>query len=254
VKSHIPIVQVAVPLVGAVQALPQRPQLLVVPSGVSQPLATTPSQLAKPVLQLPIAHAPEVQAAVPLGGAAQVTPHAPQLVVVLVAAHMPLQQLCPGVQRVPHAPQLFTSVCVFAQVPPQGIVPDTQGSVHVPIEQLCPAVQRVPHMPQLFTSVCMFTHASAQLVKGMGQVKPHMPMVQVAVPFVGAVQARPHMPQFAVLVFVLTQVVPHVVDGAMQVVAVHRPALHDWPAMHDIPQTPQFVVVSRAAHIPPQHD
>jgi hypothetical protein len=112
--------------------LPQRPQCaLVVASSTSQPFATLPSQLAKPAAQRS-SHAPAVQAATPFA---------------------------PDGQRVPHAPQLFTSELTesshpLARSPSQFAKPALHPSPHTPLAHwaapLAPAAQRVAHVPQLF--------------------------------------------------------------------------------------------------------
>jgi hypothetical protein len=46
--------------------------------------------------------------------------------------HVPALQVPPGPQAWPQVPQLFTSVCVFTQVPLQLVWPDGQVVAHVP--------------------------------------------------------------------------------------------------------------------------
>ncbi len=66
--------------------------------------------------------------------------------------HAPLMHAWPGSQRLPHAPQLFGSVAVFAHVPPGHAV---AGALHTqaPIAHVPPDPQRMPQPPQLFGSV-----------------------------------------------------------------------------------------------------
>jgi hypothetical protein len=55
--------------------------------------------------------------------------------------HAPPRQLCP------QAPQLFGSVCVFVQAPPQK-VGLAAGQVHAPALQVCPPVHTAQLEPQ----------------------------------------------------------------------------------------------------------
>ncbi len=48
----------------------------------------------------------------------------------------PAMQVEPPVQRMPQPPQFRLSVCVFAQVPPQAVVP--VGHAHMPLVQVAP--------------------------------------------------------------------------------------------------------------------
>lgn len=101
---------------------------------VSQPLATLPSQLAKPGLQAK-PHTPFVQPGVALGRAGQ---------------------------AVPQPPQLVGSVCVLTQTPEQLVWP--VGQTQFPPTQARPAGQMLPHVPQLLALVCVLTQAPPQLV------------------------------------------------------------------------------------------
>ena len=71
------------------QVVPQAPQLVVVLSWVSQPLAGLLSQSPKPVLQAPRVQVPVAQLAAALGKL-QATLQAPQSVVVFVGRSQPL--------------------------------------------------------------------------------------------------------------------------------------------------------------------
>src|SRR2546428_5626158 len=74
VKSHVPLLQTAVPPAGAEQVFPQVPQLLTSVLVLTQVLP----HLVKPLLQVK-SQAPELQNGVPLAGAlVQVLLHAPQ--------------------------------------------------------------------------------------------------------------------------------------------------------------------------------
>jgi hypothetical protein len=79
VSPHAPAAHVAVALAPAGHALLQRPQCAVLVCVLaSQPLVASPSQLAKPVVQVE-PHAPAVHVAVALARAGQATPQRPQL-------------------------------------------------------------------------------------------------------------------------------------------------------------------------------
>jgi hypothetical protein len=71
------------------QARPQTPQLVVVLSCVSQPLAGFMSQSPKPVLQAPLVQVPVLQLAAAFGKL-QATLQAPQSVFVFVGFSQPL--------------------------------------------------------------------------------------------------------------------------------------------------------------------
>jgi hypothetical protein len=129
---------------------PQPPQLFTKALvSTSHPLAGSPSQLAKPGLQLPSPQVPAVQTAVPLGSAGQTWPQAPQLFTSSLTSTSqpfaglpsqltkpPLQAPRPQVPAVqvavmfgsvghtwPHAPQLFTSLLVLDPHPLVGQTP-----------------------------------------------------------------------------------------------------------------------------------
>jgi hypothetical protein len=120
-------------------ALPHIPQLLMVLSGVSQPLAAIPSQSPKPALHMAITHAPAEQPAVALASV-HALPHIPQLAaLVRVSTSQPLALL-------------------RSQLPK----PIWQSASHVPLSQmataLAPAGQRFPQLPQLSGSTAGLTH------------------------------------------------------------------------------------------------
>ncbi|MEZ4405194.1 MAG: hypothetical protein R3A52_01705 [Polyangiales bacterium] len=102
------------------------PQLVGAVSAASQPLASTPSQLAKPAAQAPSAQVPVAHDAVALARE-QTAPQPPQLLAVLSAASQPLAALP-------------------SQSPkPAGHV----GATHAPPVQTRPAAQAAPQAPQL---------------------------------------------------------------------------------------------------------
>jgi hypothetical protein len=189
--TQVPLAQDAVALAGA-QGVLQAPQSVKVLSGVSQPLDRSSSQLPNPevhvVMQLPVA-----QLAVALAGAVQGVPQAPQLVAVLSAAQLPLQQAwllvvqsaqlvpqvvllvlgthAPPLRQVPvpqthvvpeHTPPVGQATHVPPQhFPPVQVVPSVapaQGLLvtQLPLVQAWPAEQVLPQAPQLLTSVLRF--------------------------------------------------------------------------------------------------
>jgi hypothetical protein len=149
----------------AVQACPQVPQLAAVLRFVQ-----TPPQQPWPAAQA-CPHVPQLfrsvwvltqvplHATVPLGQLLthvpfrqccwelQVTPQAPQLLLVFKSVHTPPQQGWPAAQAFPQAPQLEASVWVLAQVPLHGVWPD--GHWQTPPTQVAPVAQALPQVPQL---------------------------------------------------------------------------------------------------------
>src|SRR5579871_1300312 len=116
------------------QRLPQLPQwlgsMLVL---TSQPLATTPSQSAKPALQLPILHTPPTHAGVPLG----------------------------TTQTVLQPPQWFGSLLVLVSQPSVGLLSQSEKpGLQLPILHTPPAhagvalgtTHTLPQLPQWFGS------------------------------------------------------------------------------------------------------
>jgi hypothetical protein len=89
-RAHVPLAQLDVPFAAA-QGIPQPPQSAAVARLVSQPVAALPSQSPKPALHEAITQAPPAQAGAAPGNA-QVAPHAPQSVIVVMAVSQPF---CP---------------------------------------------------------------------------------------------------------------------------------------------------------------
>jgi hypothetical protein len=209
--THRPFAQVA-PAFANWQMLPQAPQLVaVVAVLVSQPLASVPSQLAKPVLQAARKQAPVRQPATPL-----------------------VRE-----QTVPQALQLFGSFGRSRQTPEQFVVGDAQVEVHMPPEQTVPAPQTMPQVPQLALSVWSARHVPVQLVcpDGQTQLRPEHE--------VPPVQTVPQAPQLALSVARSRQLPEQFVCVAAQVVA-HAPRVPPigtwqvWPATQMVPQAPQL--------------
>jgi hypothetical protein len=122
-------------LAGAPQALPQLPQLPVLfVVFTSQPSAGSPSQSAKPPLQLAIAHFPAMQRLVPFA----------------------------RLHTLPQAPQFLGSVCSLTQAPLQLLRPAWHESVQAPAEQTKPPAQVKPHVPQFEGSLPTATHFPLQ--------------------------------------------------------------------------------------------
>jgi hypothetical protein len=108
--------------------------------------------------------------------------------------HTPLVHVWPPTQAMHPGPQCSGSVCVFAQAPPQLVVP--VGQRHMPPEQTALLGQRMPHPPQLLGSFATAAHRAdapvPQSIMPMGQT--HTPDELQNEP-VG--QTIPQPPQFA---------------------------------------------------------
>jgi len=157
------------------QRAPQAPQCEVLTRvSTSQPFAGALSQSAKPGVQLCL-QAPDT--------------------------HEVSCTFGPAVHRLPHAPQLFTSLDPSmhrAALPePQRSSPPAQP--HTPLRHSRPAPHAVPHAPQLFTSVSTLVHTAEAPVPQSSLRPPGMPASH---------------PQ--------------------------RPARHTVPAPHDVPHAPQL--------------
>ncbi len=187
--AQLPVAHVAVALARP-QAFRQVPQFVSVVTGVSQPLASTPSQSANPGLHVAIAQVPVPQVAVALART-QETLQPPQFVSVVsevsqpfmsipsqsarLALHMPIRHVPPvqtelapvRVQAFLHVLQLLTSFRVsisqpVARFPSQSANP--VAHVHRPLEQKELAPHTLPQAPQLFGSVCVLVQPSPQHV------------------------------------------------------------------------------------------
>jgi hypothetical protein len=89
--AQLPVAQVAVAFTRP-QARPQNPQFASVVTGVSQPLASTPSQSAKPVLHVAIEQVPVPQVALALART-QGEPQLPQSVTVVSDVSQPFASI-----------------------------------------------------------------------------------------------------------------------------------------------------------------
>jgi hypothetical protein len=205
---------------------PQPPQLSGSVCRLLHPLLGSPSQSAKPALQVAL-HAPATQAAVVPGRTGHTTPQPPQLLTLDVLASQPL-----------------------AALPSQSAVPLAQRKPQAPAAQTVAAPGRVgharPHAPQLVTLVARFTSQPlaglrSQSAKPEAQTKAQAPAAQTAVAFAPAEQETAHEPQCVGSLPVFTQAPPQRESGAAQVVA-QAPAEHTWPAGHARPHAPQWAL------------
>ncbi len=121
--AHIPMVH----CMPSAHRFAQRPQwVILVNRLVSQPVAGAPSQSPKFALHV-VLHRP--------------------------SAHVGVW-FAPAGQRIPQAPQLFTSVAVFTQLPAPHCTRGAQPLVHIPLAQLpCGARHTVRQLPQ-FSAPC----------------------------------------------------------------------------------------------------
>lgn len=67
----------------------------------------------------------------------------------MVLAHTPIEQVSPGAQRRPQAPQLFVSDWMSAQPMPHSTRPPEQMLLHTPSVHSSEAPQRLLQRPQL---------------------------------------------------------------------------------------------------------
>ncbi len=205
-----------------------RPQLaLSVLRLVSQPLAATPSQSAKPAAHAPSAQLPAAHVAAALGkrhttpqppqfeaSAARTLTSQPSLAVPLQSAKPALQP--PMAQRplahaltlalarahtVPQPPQFRGSVAVFTQSPEHAVAPAPHVVAQVPLAQTCPAEHAPPQRPQLALSVPVFTSQPlAALLSQSAKPALQAPIAQAPVAHVAAALGKRHTtpqpPQF----------------------------------------------------------
>ncbi len=96
-------------------------------------------------------------------------------------------QLVPPEQTLPHAPQLFGSVPVFAQEPlAQGV-----HERHIPETHISPAPHPFPQLPQFASSTRTSTHAVPHNWSGDAQPGWHAPLTQLST----GPHATPQAPQ-----------------------------------------------------------
>jgi hypothetical protein len=195
----------------------------------SQPSLTTLLQSANPLLQLPIAHAPALQARVALAS---------------------------GGQTLPHALQLSGSPFTFLQALPQHESPVPQPEMphapaHTPPLHVEPGAQTLPQLPQFALSVLVSTSQPSakrplQLAKPSEHAATvHLAAPQVPVPFGGLVQSMPQPPQFFGSWSVSSQLVPQQVRLEPQLAPPPQPPTQVppeqlSPVAHARPHAPQF--------------
>jgi hypothetical protein len=225
VMPHAPDAHEADPL-AALHALRHTPQwataVLVL---VSQPFEATLSQLPKPALQAPTAHAPAAHTLVALASE-QVARHAPQCVadverlVSQPLATTPSQLPKPALHVMPHAPD---------------------AQVAAPLV----ALHAAPHAPQCVGEVARLVSqplpaTPSQSPKPALQVKPHVPRAQVGVALGRAEHTVPHAPQLVRSVWRFTQRPAHIVVGGVHTVVQAGGVFEQtWPMLHDRPHMPQ---------------
>jgi hypothetical protein len=214
-------------------AVAHAPQWAAVRRSASQPLPASPSQSAKPALQVN-PHAPAAQLARALAGVGQGAQLVPQVATEVSLAQPVPQRWKPTLQAKSHA------VPSHVAVPLDGI----EQAVH----DVAPHVAGDALLTQLLPHRCVSgPHAM-----------PQTPATQVALPPVGAAHVWPHEPQLATSVRGLTHAAPQRVDVApMQ--PLEQPAAPPGPApmvhigvgsTQTARQAPQLVGVVRSASQP----
>ena len=211
--THTPATQLVVPFAFA-HAMPHPPHAVpVVCVFVSHPSVGSPSQLAKPLVQLG-AHTPDAHAVVPCAFA-HTSPHAPQFALVSSATSHPFAAL-------PSQSPKF-ALHVIAHVP----------AVHVAVPLLL--LHPFPHVPQFCTLVCVFTsHPFTGLPSQLPNPPAHVPSVHDRDEHDSVAFARSHT-------------APHV----PQSVSVPRLASHPFAATPS--QSPYPTLHDESAHTPLKH-
>jgi hypothetical protein len=154
------------------------------------------------------------------------------------------------VHAAPQALQLFGSAAVWVSHPfvtvlsqsPYPAKHDRSVQLELPHPTLAWAsLQTLPQPPQLVSSMVVFTQepasakATAQVVGSPGG-HAQTPATQLA----PLAQRWPQSPQFLTSVETSTQIVEHTLPVAMAPQAVHAPLWHAEPATHGAPHPPQF--------------
>jgi hypothetical protein len=244
--------------VGAVQRLPQPPQLLESVSVSKQPVA----QAVSPgVLQTSL-HAPLMHAGVALVYGPHTWLQPPQLSGSFSSFTQPLmpqkfrpdwhpqrppKQTVPVGHLVPHMPQLLGSFCSLTQLGPQRLRPDWHPQT--PPEQN-PDGHVLPHPPQFVLSVSSLTHLPPQKERPDGQ--PQTPAEHVAPDG----QTLPQFPQLLGSFCSSAQndddPLPHMLKPLPQV-AEQLPFEHTCPGGHAVLHAPQLLLsVCSLTHPPAQ--
>jgi hypothetical protein len=201
------------------QTVPQPPQFAgSLAVAASQPFAAFMSQFAKPMLQAPSPHAPAAHAAAALAGAAQLRPHIPQLVtVVLVLVSQPFARFMsqlpkPAPHEIPQNP------------PPHVAVP--------------PVLEHArPHAPQCATLTLVLVSHPLPLFMSQFAKPALQPPIAHAPPLHDALalakeHAMPQRPQFVALVRVLVSQPLAVIPSQFSKPALQL-AMRQVPAMHE---------------------
>jgi hypothetical protein len=234
----------------------------------SHPLAGSPSQLAKPGLQL-TPQLPAVQVAVPLGPLGHTWPQVPQLFTSLPVAtshplagllsqlvkpalqpprpHTPAVQVAAKLGSVghtwPHVPQLFGSLLVL--------------NAHPLFGQTLPVTQMASAVPGYWQQVVPVPHAGQGQVVQTVEVKngAQAPCAQTW----SAAQTLPQLPQLRGLDASCAEVkqppLQRVREIATQVVLTHAPSTQRNPdaVLHALPQEPQLEASCRRSRHCPLH-
>lgn len=148
---------------------------------------------------------------------------------------------------IPQPPQLFGSLPIFTQAPPQSVKPVGQPVVeHAPAEQVDVGPHALPHAPQFALSDASDVQPPAQTVSPAGQL--HTPATQLSPP----AHALPHAPQFALSLFRSKHPPLHAVRPVAHD-APHAPAEQTLGDAQGFPQPPQFAgSLPMSTHLPPQ--
>jgi hypothetical protein len=276
VISHVPVAQLS-PAFASAHTAPHEPQLVRLLSGVSQPFASTPSQSAKPMLQVPMRQVPVEQSAVAFARM-HATPQPPQLVTVrrevsqpfastpsqfakpasqLAMPQTPLPHVAVAFERLQPMPQPPQFVVVRIDVsqpvasrPSQSSKPVTQVPTrHMPLEQSAIALARTHAVPQLPQSVVVRSEVSQPFATLASQsdhpashvVIVHMPVEQSPVPRDGA-HGTPQAPQLVSVFVRVSQpfdVTPsQLPNPGRHSTSVQMPAEHEATAFANVQVTP----------------
>lgn len=262
------------------QVVPQLPQSLSVLSGVSQPLAWSPSQLPQPTLQLTTRHAPVLQLPVAFAGAHGVL-QSPQFVLVFVGVsqpgaevqsarpiaqpvgtHTPVAQdaLAPGrLQATSHAAQ---SVLVRSErSQPLAATPSQSAKSErvqlttrqAPVEHSPIAFAGAHGAPQAPQSALVVVLVSQPLIglpsqsarRGSHEPTRQVPLEQSPMPNAG-LQVLPHAPQWVSVFSGVSQ------PSAGSPLQSPKPASHTATSQVPVEQSPVAFAGSHAMKQPPQ--
>lgn len=232
-----PRTQVLVALIREGQALPHMPQsVLLALRSTSHPLVSTPSQLAKPGMQVS-AHRPALQLAMLLAGDGHAMLQPPQCaVLVVVSTQDPPQRSAGAVQPLtqrraaeshtgvapehctPQPPQLLAESSRVSHPLVALVSQSAKPALHVPTRHCAEAqaavalgsVQLRPQAPQWFALLAVLTSQPlpakrSQSAKPLAHAREHAPAAQRGVPLVPVGHRWPHIPQCSALLLGSTQ-------------------------------------------------